>query len=224
MTQQLFPDMPTPSLDTGILGAQGQAQTGGGTSPSVLVAPDLASGVLTGLSGSLLGLLANYSPGDLGVNDLDNRIQISLPYPDWAWFSWYYQTASDLTAGQTDEPTVMTVPADRRFILEGYSLTRNSGDNTIDYMIINHPYGYWDTLPASAQNQEVLLRTATATSVNIWPDPSNWQTYNLYSPGPKFLEPGTRIGYRSKGAGSSSSSFGVRITGRMTKLVSAQAP
>ena len=130
----------------------------------------------------------------------------------------------NLTAGQTEEPTVFTVPADRRYILEGYSISRNSGDNTIDYLIINHPDGYWDEDPASAQNQEVLLRTATATSVNIWPDPSNWQTYNLYSPGPKFLEPGTNVGYRSKGAGSSSSVFAVRITGKMTKLVAAQAP
>ena len=50
--------MPVPSLETGILGTQPDLQVVGAPgAPLPSVAPDLASGVLTGLSGSLLSLV-----------------------------------------------------------------------------------------------------------------------------------------------------------------------
>lgn len=202
---QLFPDMPLPPL------------AANGEGPPAAPPPSNTSGVMPGLNSSLIDLLQNYRPGDLGICNLDEKITLTLNYPEWAWYVWMVQPANiTIPASQGADEIVYTIPGDRRAYLEAYSVTRASGDNDFDYFFVDHPDGYWE---GGAQAQEVLIRPVSAATVLMWPDVAFTQTISLYSPSPKLLEPGTQIGFRSGATGVSETVFTVRLCMRMTKLV-----
>jgi len=208
----LFPEMPLP----GLVSSNGVADL------DPALPPDGTSGVLPGLDAALLELLRNYRPGDIGICEVDPKLQLSLPMPEWAWYYLHSIATSATVAASTAATVVLyTVPMDRRAWLDGVFALRSGGsDNEIDRIWIQAPEGYY----VGAENQIILKRLGTAGADIIWPDPSGLQASTYLQPGPILMEPGTQVQARFTGAGVAISSIYHQITMRQTKLLQAVLP
>jgi hypothetical protein len=193
----------------------------GGETGAVQRDPELTSGVVPGLNQSLLDALQNYRPGDVGIDELDQRVSLTFPVTDWATYPIYYQATLSVAGGLGTSHTVYTVPTDRMYYLESFQVTRVTGDNTVQYMMVRHADGYWEGL----QSEEVLIQYSSPLAVSNWPDPSFSQSGIITNvPGPKMLEPGSNIAWRSSGAGVSTGNWTIRLAFRVSKLIRQQTP
>lgn len=206
-----YPVIPLPALQTPVAAANGSdpAMPAGGT-----------SGVVPGLDETFLDRLRNYRPGDIGICELADTLQVTFPVPEWAWFRFNATGIGDLvSAGLDADQIIYTVPMDRRCWLDGVVLERGNGDNLIDKLLLQAPEGYYVD-----GNQIVLKRITTDGLFLTWPDPNAIQASDYLQPSPILLEPGTRIVIRWAGAGVSPTGMNYEINMRHTKLVRQGAP
>lgn len=182
-------------------------------------------GVLGGLNESLIKLLGNFSPGDLGVCVIDEKLQLTLPVPDWSEYAFNSRSLVSYTAGLTGLTTVWTVPADERNYLVSINAQRSGGDNTISHIAIESPGadgGYW----AGDPNNYILQ--ATAAIWLFWPDNAATQAgISQLSPSQGkgwLMEPGTNIRLYQSGAGVGAGNWLSSIHLIRTKLTQAQTP
>lgn len=217
---QLFPDVDlsrfaaqvTPNYRTPAVPALNQ---NGGAEP---LPPGEPVGVMAGLNSSLLALLANFSPGDLGVCIVDEKLQLSLPLADWGMWSWIEQgdTAS-ITAASSVPINLFEVPTDERAWLDGFWVTRLSGDNTWKQLKITAPADY-----RAGNGVADLVELVSASTQIYWPNGGQSTTKQL--PGPILLEPGSLVRLIPAGAGVAASVGTYAVLLRRTKLVRALAP
>jgi len=207
----LFPEMPVPgaAAPPPLNGVNGRA----------------AQGTLPGLNASLLAVFGNYMPGEIGVSELSEKVNINLPIAEWAWFPTYVEVDQPtISAGSASDQTFYTIPSDRRCYLDGMNVLRSGGDNLVDRLYITYPEGYYTN--TGGVRVIPLLLGSGATTI-WWPDNSGVQTagdYFMPSSGPLFLEPGTTLGFRTTGAGASGSGFKCRLMVRFSPLVRSMVP
>jgi len=207
VAQQLFPDMPLPEL----LATNGAAQG---------LDPGGTSGVMPGLDAALLDRLRNYQPGDIGICELADKLQLTLAVPDWGTYHFHATGISaTVTGGESENAELYTVPMDRRAWLHGVTLTRASGDNTFSRIMVRFEDGYY-----AGGSELQLKRLVTAGTSCIWPDPGEIQPLTHLQQAPMLLEPGTRIMSLWSGAGVSDSTMNYEIDMTMTKLVRQVVP
>jgi len=202
----LFPDMPVPVPQSN--GAGAGLEPGG------------SSGVVSGLDASLINLLNNYRPGDIGICELADQLQLSLPYPEWHLWGSAVSDNPSLTAGQSGTVTMWTVPEDERAWLYGYKVKRETGDNKMVNLALVMAAGYAEG-PASVP----LIEVATSVIDLWWPDPAGILTATgpLGFP-PILIEPGSRLTVSADGTGVSASTFRVNLILTRMKLGRAMAP
>jgi len=179
-------------------------------------------GVQAGLNQSLLALLANFSPGDLGVCVVDERMGLNLPIPDWASWSWIEQGTSGNSAATTTDPlTIFTVPPDERAEIKALYVRRASGDNTVKSLDIVLPAGY-----SSGTGIFRLIEVATAVAAGFvyWPDPGVQQPANIDSIFPLKLEPNSTVTITPDGDGVAITTWDYSIALERTKIVRALLP
>jgi len=177
------------------------------------------AGVMAGLNSSLLSLLANFSPGDLGVCVVDEKLQLSLTIPDWTSWGWVEgQGAPTIAASSSDPVTIFTVPADERCWLEGAQVARNSGDNTFGFLYVVQPPGY-----TSGDGRFNLIQLITAATSIYWPCHEQVVS-RCAGDTPLLLEPGATVLVTPSGAGVSETVASTNLFMRRSKIVRAMAP
>lgn len=203
MPDRLFPDMPLPAFADP---QNGSVLPAGGT-----------SGVMPGLDAALLDRLRNYRPGDIGICELADKLQLTLPLPEWAWYCYAaIGQSAEADAGFSGFTDIYTMPTDRRAWVDGVVFSRAGGDdNTMDRVTLKMPPGY----VTGASDQVDLKRLDTAGTSIIWPDPSGTQASSRLMPGPVLMEPGATLQVRWSGAGVAATAANYEILMRMTKLV-----
>jgi len=196
----LFPEMPVPGLPD----QPGQ----NGASP---LAAGGNSGVIPGLEPTMLRLFQNYRPGDIGICEVDQKLQLSLPIAGWD--SWDFQEEITITvgAGLTQWTPLVTVPMDEQHVVHYFYVTRGTGDNLATRLGVQYASGY-----RAVDGIMPDLVRLTATANIFWPDPLNLQTgITRYTPGPVALPPGSTINVYTDGTGVAATDF--RTTGYFTK-------
>jgi len=176
-------------------------------------------GVMAGLNASLIALLANFSPGDLGVCVIDEKLQLSLAVPDWATWAWIDQgSTASISAASSDPVVLFTVPSDERAWLDGVIVERASGDNDWHSLIVTSPADY-----RSGTGVAVLLELGTYTASIYWP--RGGQVIRIGIPdAPVLLEPGSLVSVLPDGTGVSATVGDYQIMLRRTKFVRALTP
>jgi len=211
----IFPDMllPPPGAPLG-------ASNGG---EPVLPAGD-TSGVLAGLERSLLAILRNYRPGDIGICEVGEKLQLSLPVPDWAmWGSLVTGVTAEADAGASTYLQVFQVPTDERWYLEYVLVSRASGDNRSFQLRITCPSGYVDG-PVDNYRLHALV---TGISGYNWPDEHETLPIDITvqrPPGGLLLEPGTILDMNTNGTGVAATTFNTTCLTRRTKIIRAMVP
>lgn len=205
---QLFPDVDLSRF------IESPAQNGAEPLP-----PGEPVGVMSGLNASLLAVLANFYPGDLGVCIVDNKLQLSLPIPSWAEWGWTEEgdTAS-ITAASADEIVIFRVPADERAWLESVYVERLSGDNTWEILRYYQPAGY-----GTGNRRATLLQVDTPTNIIHWPHVDQAVASGM-GPNAIMLEPLAEVRLRPNGAGVAATIGTYQLTMRRTKISRALAP
>lgn len=206
---QLFPDIDLSRF------AQGAAQNGSGELPA-----GEPVGVMAGLNGSLLALLANFSPGDLGVCIVDEKLQLSLAIPYWSEWSWLETgVTGDQTAGSSANVVVYAIPADERATLLAVRVDRTSGDNTITELSVDFPDAY--SGGGGSSFMPIMDPDVSAPTVH-WPDLH--PDVSSYVAPPILLEPTTSIRFQMGGAGVAATEWAYKILMLRTKIVRAIVP
>lgn len=195
-----------------------EGSVGNGASP---LPADSPVGVMAGINASLISMLRNFSPGDLGVCVVDDKLQLALPISLWDWYAfWERADTASILAGASTPTTLATVPNDERWLLEALRIERTSGDNDLDGVDLVYPAGYF-----SGDSRSRFLSLASASDgVLFWPDPGGQQTWTQYQAGPILLEPGTVLQVEPDGTGVSATVFRGRIATRRTKIIRAMVP
>ena len=178
--------------------------------------------MLPGLEASLLRLLQNYRPGDIGVCEVAGVFQLSMPIPDWATWLWQEEVIdATITAGLAGWWTMWTVPADESQEILHIHTDRTGGDNTTTRIGLLLPADYW---AGSAQTR--LISLSTASDDIMWPDPSALQA-NLDRPPfphPLTLPPLSQLQVYFTGAGVAASTEKWTIVCRRTKILGRTPP
>jgi len=176
-------------------------------------------GVMAGLNSSLLQLLNNFSPGELGVCVVDEKLQLTLPVPEWAWYGYIANGTTSFTAGQQAELTILSVPTDERWWLDAFWVQRVTGDNLIKLVSYYQGPGYSD-----AGEELRIFDLATDKEAVTWPFNGAFASDWAIGPNPLLLEPGAYITLSSSGDGVATTPFFIRAQVRKTKLIRARAP
>jgi len=178
-------------------------------------------GIMPGLNDSLIHLLQNYRPGDLGVCVVDQRLQLTLPVPDWATYMWSFAGSSTDAAAKATPTLLETVPENERWEVLNLRLARASGDNTLNQVRLTVPAAYSDGNDSAVP----VARLTTAATAIFWPDSSGIQTLAEYVEGKGVVwEPGTLVQYTPEGAGASETVFNYELLVKRTKLYRAMVP
>jgi len=180
------------------------------------------AGVMAGLNRSLLALLANFDPGALGVCLVDDKLQLTLPVPDWSTWSHVAYATVTIGAGLATNTVLYTVPEDERNWLYSVTCFRESGDNLMDRLDLVFPLEY-RTLGADGI---LVLMDVTGLTGVYWPDLGGVQTVTrkVDPTDPLMMEPGTTINLVPDGTGVASSNFYMIAFMKRSKLVRALAP
>lgn len=198
--------------DLSLLPLSGPLEPSNGALP-----PSGSSGVMPGLDSSLMALLRNYRPGDIGICEVADKIQISLPIPWWYEYGDVAQgNISGFAAGTGDTGTMLTVPADERWMLESVRFGRVGGDNTINRISVAFPVGY------GSGDRTVTLQSITGGSPQMyWPNNGGGQAVGDAGErwGPMLLEPGALLTLTPNSVGVAATTFGYIVVTRRTKLV-----
>ena len=214
----LFPEIDLSSYTEGFP-PPGTGAPGSPGAPSQ-VALERPSGNLGGLAQALIHLLANYSPGETGINELDPSLQLTLPYPEWHIWSSSIVYPYTYSAGESGLKDVFTVPDDERAWFDGIHSRIASGDNKLSNISLVMPAGYYE----GSANTIILGLTTNDTEI-FWPDPAGIQTVErLLGWPPLLLEPGTKVQVNLKGSGVSGGIFSTDVLVRRMKLRRAIAP
>lgn len=182
--------------------------------------PGGSSGVTAGLDASLLALLRNYRPGDIGICEISDKLQLTLPLPEWSSYCWTVTGNITVAAGASVTQNLYTMPANTRGWVDGMRLRLNSGDNTLASLRILQPEGYGE-----GSREAYLIALTTPVAHIWWPDPGGRQVvdYGIFA-WPQMIEPGGTIEVIPNGAGVSASNVLFEIVMRQTKLVRELAP
>jgi len=213
-----FPDMPVPGL-------RATDSPANGAGPPVLP-PGGTSGVIRGLEATLLAMLANYNPSDVGICKIDPTISLALPVNDWGSYAWSEVFLSTWAASVSGEQLIYTVPQDERCELVTWSTRRQSGDNTIYRMRFRQPAGYWG---GGLAGDTELIQTASGAVAMYWPDIAGKQTpasdvHVVYTHGHLRLEPGATLYLLADAAGVAETVWHNQIIMHRTKIVRAEVP
>jgi len=192
----------------------------GGNGAGPALPPGGTSGVLPGLEESLKAILRNYRPGDIGICEVADKLQLSMPLPYWGEYPYYTvgRTAS-VTAASTDPIVVYTVPMDRRYLLQDVQWQNVSGDNLANLIQIDVPAANITT-----NGGKFVLSNIAAAVVQSWPVYDAGDLIWVASAGPKLLEPGTVIELVPSGAGVAATLFDYWISGMLIPIIRAQSP
>jgi len=167
---------------------------------------------------ALADILAHYRPSEEGASRIAGCF-VSLPIPEWHQYAWMEAASTaNIAAGNSDDVTLFTVPADERVWLDNITVDRASGDNTWQALRLQPGAGY-----GTGGAVQSLLWLVTADANIWWPHPPQAITASG-GPGPLLLEPGSVIILRPSGAGASISVASYAILMRRMKLVRARAP
>jgi len=191
---------------------------GNGAEPALPA--DGTSGVIPGLETSLAELLRNYRPGDIGICEVANKFQITLPLTDWDWYGYCADVDNTMAAGETDPEVVWTVPPGERAWLDAVSCERSSGDNKFTFLQVRYPATY-----SEGDGVFKLIVMGTTDSNIWWPDPAGklvevWATPNV----PLLMEEGCTVEPVPDGTGVSTTVFTSRLLLRRTKVGKARTP
>lgn len=206
---QLFPDIDLSRF------AESPAQNGAEPLPA-----GEPVGVMAGLNSSLLEFLANFSPGDLGVCVVDERLQLTLPIPDWGVYSFFDCGDLVVAAAEDDPQTICTVPTNERAWVDGVRAQVTAGDNLLSRIQVVNPAGY------GTDDRVVDLISITTSGGHVWwPDPGGKQAVSwILSTGPLLLEPGSSLRLDLNGTGVAATTVRYEALLRRSKLVRALAP
>lgn len=182
--------------------------------------PGETAGVMPGLEWSLLHLLRNFRPADMGIAGLNEKIQLTLPMPDWAKYVFLLRgSTASIDAGSGASIVIHTVPTDERARLLFARYNRASGDNLVATMPITFPTDYFEGAA------ELLLIELSANAVNLhWPDLPAEQAITYQVPAPMDLLPGTDIILKPASQGVAATIYDFTLLIERTKLVPAMAP
>ena len=184
---------------------------------------DKPVGVIAGLNSSLLHLLANFSPGDLGVCVVDEKLQLSLSLPEWSrWACALVDTMPSMTATENDPEPIVTVPGDERWWLDSVWIERQTGDNNITGINLVMPEGYF----VGAGSVPLFTSPSGPTKV-IWPDNRGDFTYDFavdMPPGGLLMEPGAVLELDPSGSGVAATVFKYWILVKRSKLIRSMVP
>jgi len=179
---------------------------------------DPPAGVLAGLNQSLINVLRNFDPGAEGVCNVNPTLQLTLPIPEWAEWSWLEAaTTASITAGSGTSVVLFEVPADERVTLWSCRVARATGDNEVQNFNLDWPTGYF-----SSSNDLEYYQPDAAASIVFWPNPA--VDPKAYTPPGILLEPSTQIRFQPSGAGVSASTFAYKLLLRRTKVIRALVP
>jgi len=157
---------------------------------------------------------------DPPASSISTEMQVSLPIPAWAESSYLTIITANLTAGLATPITALSIPGNERAWLDGYQVTRETGDNTILAIQVLYPTPY-----ATGDRILNLILLGTAATEIFWPDPGGAQTIDRGFPGgPLLLEPLAAVRLLPSGAGVAASTFRVEAVRRRIKLTRAQGP
>jgi len=206
----VFPSIPLPALGAPSAGSNGAepALDPGGT-----------SGVVPGLEASLLAQLQNYRPGDIGICEVNDKLQLTLPLTDWEWFGWAHQSTVVAASGSSLTFNLWQVPTGERAYIESVLLERTGGDNLTYRIRAVYPAGY-----AAGDGSIQLLNMSSGKSDLFWPDMSDIQTNNWKRPGPILLEAGAYIAFDAGGVGVAESTWRIEIGMRRTRVGKVRGP
>lgn len=177
----------------------------------------MVQGNITGLGVALREFLRNYQ-----INEDFQGISgcvLAMPVEDWASWAWVASGATpSIAAGNSDTITMFTVPDDERAYLDDVYARIDSGDNTINQLIVVQPAGY------GGGNRTLMLLDLTTPATTIyWPSGQQTIEYGA-GPTPKLLEPGALLNVRPSGAGAAASVIEFNFSLRRTKIVRTLQP
>jgi len=205
VTSQIFPDMPLPA---------GNGLAPGGT-----------SGVIPGLETAIAAILRNYNPGDIGICEVMDKLQLSLSVPYWAEYPWYnIERTAAVAGGFGGAITVYTVPMDRRYLVQAITAERVSGgDGSLTYIQLVPP---GENVSAGAGTVVRLAQVEGNDNNMSWPNKAGVTTVAeiFHVPSPLLLEPGTLIQIRTAGTGVSATEWDTEVVGVMIPITRAMAP
>lgn len=203
----LFPEMPVPRLFPEQAGA-----------PGLL---DLSSGVVPGLDNALLDSLRNYKVGGEGVDEIAPTMQLTLPVPEWGYYSWFIKgTTPSIPAGSSTVVDFYNVPDDIRMWVDSAYFIIASGDNRVNQFSLSAPVGYY----SGADPQIVMADMSTPAIYMMWPDVRGAQTFDYFAGGPVLMEPGSKLQVKPSGAGVGASTITYHVLARATKLIRDRTP
>jgi len=208
----LFPDMPVPGSERAIARLNGH------------LSPGDTSGVLPGLEEAIRAVLRNYNPGDVGICEISDKIQLALPVPDWSSYCWTEERDDVWAATASANQAIYTVPSNERNHLVSWASHRSAGDNTFSILLVTSPAGY-----GSGSRIFNLMETGAGFTRLYWPNEgdgqdiaSNALVANTH--GPLLLEPGSILSIFPDGAGVAATTITSQILLIRTKLVRALDP
>jgi len=181
--------------------------------------PGGTSGVMPGLEGSLLAILRNYRPGDIGICELADKLQLVLPVPDWATYAWTVEGTVAVPAGVATEQILYTVADDTRCWLDALSVNRTSGDNTWNSLEVIQAPGYGE-----GTRLATLVALQAANARIWWPGPRDVPPFRSLIATPMLLEPGAYIRLIPNGDGVAISNANYEIVMRHTKIMRQAQP
>jgi len=172
--------------------------------------------VVRGLDQAMLDIMEKCNPPQGGVVPV-----INLPFEGWGWYSWLQANQVTVTASSSTVVTAWTLPANERYQLLGVQVSRDSGDNGIQALLVHFPTGYF----TGVTNRLTLVSLGVADPRAWWPDPSGAQSGNVgYVSPPLDLEPLSVLSLEPSGEGVGSTVFDVVILVRRSKLIRARVP
>ena len=179
------------------------------------------TGILRGMDAAFLDVLTAYSPGPGTPGVIDPTLHCVLSLVDWPWYAWHRTVTMSVPAGSAVIVNPWNVPADTRAELHSVAVERITGDNQVIAIIAAQPSGYY-----SGTTNEVRLKDiAFADTFLFWPDPAGAQTINRgYVNPPVLIEPGGSVKLEPSGEGAAISTFEVRMSFKLSKLIRARVP
>lgn len=179
----------------------------------------MAQGQIRNLDAVLLEWLSQYRPGPDGVEGVGGSPIVTLPIPMWADYFWVDRPTLNLTAGQSTNEMLFTVPEDERVALLYVLLVRTSGDNNFVDLNVVFPVGY-----GSGDRQVTLLGLTTPATSIFWPDGERQTADNALHAAEVIMEPGSLLRVRPDGSGIAATVGSSRILLRRCKMFRARAP